>query len=154
MTALTEEWMMTLSDIAGGFLSGGLKTACVCDRCATPGEVHHGQSRASGRLAYWSAFRCTACGNAFEADGPAPPREIRELMLARDGLWALTIVADADARASTIRALSHHLGVSLRAALELVRQTPNEIATGTRVEMEYLADVLGKTGATIFLRKS
>ncbi len=111
-----------------------VETPLVCDRCGAGAMVHR-QSLHDGRLVYSASFRCS-CGRALEIDGDVPPPPVRELMLEKLGVWRLSLSEPTPkARPEIARVLSRRLDLNLQKALELVRDSPAALATGTRIEI-------------------
>ena len=113
-----------------------------CDRCGQPATQSFGEV---GR-GWFESFRCSACGNAYEADGGSPaPEEFRRAIIAEEGEWILEMIAEPTV--SLLKALREQLSLSLRKVHELKERMPAEVRRGTRHEVNTLLRALEKSAA-------
>jgi hypothetical protein len=117
-----------------------------CGACGRESVAGVGQSTASG-LRWWLAFRCPTCGSMLEADGgDDAPEDIRQAIIAMEGLWSLHVEAEGSERVRAVAALRHVLGLSMAEASALKGSLPGRVATGTKAEMEHRRQLLAGRG--------
>ncbi len=101
-----------------------------------------------GRLVWFASYRCPQCGDALEEDGIGRlPENLREAVLAPDGVWAVALPAGALRATAVINAVRQVLGMSLQEVSELRSTNPEQIGTGTKAEAERIAAAVRGTGA-------
>jgi hypothetical protein len=116
-----------------------------CRRASVAGVGQH----AGASLRWWLAFRCSACGSMLEADGDEDaPEDIRQAIIAAQGLWALHVEAEGSEKIRAVAALRQVLGLTMGEAAALKVSLPGRVATDTRAEMEHRRGLLAKRGVT------
>jgi hypothetical protein len=99
-----------------------------------------------GTVLHWfDSFRCEHCGHASEADGQGTmPEELRDLFIARTGLWGVEITAGH--ALNVVKVVRELLGLTLADVAILKRQLPGPLFPGTRGEAERLQNALVTAG--------
>ncbi len=119
-----------------------------CGSCGRESVAGVGQSTLGG-LRWWLAFRCSACGSMLEADGGEDaPEDIRQAIIAEQGLWALFVEAEGSGKVRVVAALREVLELTMAEAAALKGRLPGRVATGTRAEMEHRRQLLAGRGVT------
>ena len=117
-----------------------------CGSCRRESVAGVGQ-HAGASLRWWLAFRCSACGSMLEADGDEDaPEDVRQAILAEQGLWALHVEAEGSEKVRAVVALRQVLGLSMAEAGAFKGSLPGRVATGTKAEMEYRRHLLAARG--------
>ncbi|NOK22648.1 hypothetical protein [Corallococcus carmarthensis] len=119
-----------------------------CGDCGRPVDLYGGQS-AVGGLRYWASYQCEHCGGRREMDGIGmPPESFRRAFLQEQGTWGLEVRAPGALALQALKLLRETLGLSLAEVGVLKARMPGVVREGTRVEMEWLKQLLGAKGVT------
>jgi hypothetical protein len=120
----------------------------VCGDCGRAVDLMGGQSSMGG-LRYWAAYRCEHCGGQLEMDGIGmPPEPFRQALLRDQGTWGLEVQEFGPRVVLALKCLRAELGLTLAEVVALKARIPGVVRDGTRVEMEWLKQVLGANGVT------
>ena len=118
-----------------------------CPDCSAACSLGVGQSFAPGELVWSESFRCTACGSAIESDGHGfPPPEIRDAIIASDGLWGLNVDLTGSERLSACKILHCDLNTDFADVPAMKNRIPGIVYVGTRTEMCWLQSRLSEFG--------
>lgn len=104
-------------------------------------------------MGYSFSFECARCPHRVMDDGDVPPNDVRAVFLATSGTWALIQDTDDDERLQLARFLVDTLSVERAAAVNLAKNRGAALATGTRVEMEWLHQRLTVRGLSAALTR-
>ena len=118
-----------------------------CPDCGQAVDYYVGEHNNCGSLVWHSSLTCLHCGCGLEADDHGkPPEEVRNAILAQDGEWALNVeIADAE-KVKLAYVLRSHLNLEIKEALQILKNHPGTILTGTKTEMECLQTLLERSG--------
>ncbi len=116
-----------------------------CPECGGVLHVSVGQAFPFGELVWFRSLRCECCPFAIEEDGHIPEDEIRNEILVREGVAMLQVDAPED-RTRACVVTKQALGLEMADILHLRQIDTGCVATGTRVEMEWLRQRLAKSG--------
>ncbi len=77
-----------------------------------------------------------------------PPYELRQAILAQEGVWSLTIWETGDRAIVATKILREAMTLSLSEAMKIKRKIPGKAIEGTQAEVTWLARCLEKRGIT------
>jgi len=117
-----------------------------CPRCRGLTKIRYAQICFDGVLKYAADVACESCGTRLVIDGAELPEDVRAQFLVQGGTWRITIADVTGPRLNFIRSLAKALALSPREARGIVNARPPVVAIGTRVEIAYKEEVLGKHG--------
>jgi hypothetical protein len=112
----------------------------LCPNCGALFVANFGESIGTGKLTWSMSTQCSACNNyTTEIDGSGPlPDDLREIVLAEEGEWSLSIVDLGQDRVLALKALKQVLGLSAAEMIQLKSHLPANVAVGTKKEMRFL----------------
>ena len=83
----------------------------------------------------------------LEADGGEDaPEDVRQAILAAEGLWVLHVEAEGSEKVRAVAALRYVLGLTMAEAGVLKGSLPGRVAAGTKAEMEHRRGLLAGRG--------
>ena len=116
-----------------------------CPGCSADCSRGIGQSFAPGKLVWSESLHCSACGCAIEADDSGfPPPEIRDLLIAAHGLWALQVELTGIERISACKILHCDLNTDFADVPVMKNRIPGIVYVGTKTEMQWLQSRLAE----------
>lgn len=117
-----------------------------CARCRKTSRAFVRQQTKGWRVAWSMSFQCSTCGDAFESDGDEAPEDVRDAIIAEEGIWGLIVEATGTQRVKAIHSLRTGLNLSMEEASRLKGQIPGMLLRGTRIEMAHAQGLLAERG--------
>lgn len=112
----------------------------LCPNCGARITANFAERIFPGKLTWYRSMSCVTCkAYAEEMDGLGPlPDDLREIVLAEEGEWTLSIVDLRKDRVLALKALKQVLGLSASEIIQLKSHLPAKVAVGTKTEMRFL----------------
>ncbi len=131
------------------------KLAQVCSKCGAISSAEARQVNLVGFVSWSLEFECTACGCTWVACGHGweIPEDWRQALLEEGGLWKLSIAATGPELFRAIKALRDELGWSMEETRRAKARAAEELARGTRAEMDFLCGLLARHGAVVLVSR-
>lgn len=119
-----------------------------CSVCQREGHALVASRTFSESGPKWSmSFSCSFCGNQTEADGgQGIPDDIRQALLADEGIWALHVNATGSQKTRAVKVIRSVRAVPVPGAARLLATIPGIPVVGTRTEVEYVKHLLELEG--------
>src|SRR6185295_19298205 len=116
-----------------------------CPDCGQKVFWNFGQTILGERLGWHASLYCDHCGYALEQDDVGPlPQDLRRIVLAEQGQWALLVEGTNDQTPLFLKSLREALSLSLPQVAQLRKLIPGIVLSGTRAEMERLHIILSR----------
>lgn len=110
-----------------------------CPDCNSAMKVSFGETIIGDSLRWYISSNCSNCDFAEEVDGGDQlPDDLRDSVIALEGLWQLTLISLGDDPVETMKALKHVLKLSYRDVSALKVNLSTVIYTGTKTEMQFV----------------
>lgn len=123
-----------------------------CDKCGGKLQISVGQVVRSNQLLWHRSCRCEKCGLATEEDGKGLDKDIRKEILCGEGGESILVVDSMESRTKALLESKQVFGFESKEVLRLRQIEEGCVASGTRVEMEWLMQRLAAKGIKTHLR--
>jgi len=107
-----------------------------CPECNSDADVKCGQTERPDEILWYRSWSCSSCGFQLEEDGDETPEEIREILIATDKGWLLTI-SESSRSASSFKVLKGVIGLSLKDISKIRKDIDGVILKGTKIEVSF-----------------